>query len=153
VKYKSSVRSTLYLDVHSSNLMKVTLTLTASNGFCNAILLAICSCLHVLAVECVACKERNSECIVSCTTLENAPHSTCVLASTNNALRLVVDSFCYYCWFHCICIGELNEEDLLANDNSIIVVTRAGYIKRMPLAEFQVSNVLYPEHTTNTTAH
>ncbi|KAG5188528.1 DNA topoisomerase IV, ATP/GTP binding site [Tribonema minus] len=33
--------------------------------------------------------------------------------------------------------GELNDEDLLANDNSIIVITRSGYIKRMPLEEFQ----------------
>jgi DNA gyrase/topoisomerase IV subunit A len=46
------------------------------------------------------------------------------------------------CAIHGVFTGELNEEDLLANDNSIIVVTRAGYIKRMPLADFQVGAAL-----------
>ncbi|CAN0149786.1 unnamed protein product [Discosporangium mesarthrocarpum] len=32
--------------------------------------------------------------------------------------------------------GELSEEDLLANERSVIVLTAAGYIKRMPLQEF-----------------
>jgi DNA gyrase/topoisomerase IV subunit A len=55
------------------------------------------------------------------------------------------------CTTHGVSTGELNEEDLLANDNSIIVVTRAGYIKRMPLADFQVSalnlvTLLHTEH-------
>ncbi|CBN74882.1 DNA gyrase subunit A [Ectocarpus siliculosus] len=36
--------------------------------------------------------------------------------------------------------GELHEEDLLANDNSVVVVTAAGYIKRMPLEEFTAQN-------------
>ncbi|CAM9940419.1 unnamed protein product, partial [Phaeothamnion confervicola] len=36
--------------------------------------------------------------------------------------------------------GELNEEDLLANDRSVIVATAAGYIKRMPLEEFAAQN-------------
>ena len=31
---------------------------------------------------------------------------------------------------------ELSEEDLLANDRSVVVLTRAGYIKRMPLDQF-----------------
>ena len=29
--------------------------------------------------------------------------------------------------------GELDEEDLITNDRSVVVVTKAGYIKRMPL--------------------
>lgn len=36
--------------------------------------------------------------------------------------------------------GELHEEDLLANDSSVVVVTAAGYIKRMPLEEFTAQN-------------
>lgn len=36
--------------------------------------------------------------------------------------------------------GELQEEDLLANDSSVVVVTAAGYIKRMPLEEFTAQN-------------
>ncbi|CAM9092331.1 unnamed protein product [Pylaiella littoralis] len=36
--------------------------------------------------------------------------------------------------------GELHEEDLLANDRSVVVVTAAGYIKRMPLEEFTAQN-------------
>ena len=37
-------------------------------------------------------------------------------------------------------LGELHEEDLLANDSSVVVVTSAGYIKRMPLEEFTAQN-------------
>lgn len=37
-------------------------------------------------------------------------------------------------------LGELHEEDLLANDRSVVVVTAAGYIKRMPLEEFTSQN-------------
>jgi hypothetical protein len=55
--------------------------------------------------------------------------------------RLVNDNS-IVCAAHGVYAGELNEEDLLANDNSIIVVTRAGYIKRMPLADFQVNAAL-----------
>ncbi|CAM9466525.1 unnamed protein product [Ascophyllum nodosum] len=36
--------------------------------------------------------------------------------------------------------GELQEEDLLANDSSVVVVTNAGYIKRMPLEEFSAQS-------------
>lgn len=36
--------------------------------------------------------------------------------------------------------GELNDEDLLANDSSVVVMTMAGYIKRMPLEEFTAQN-------------
>lgn len=50
----------------------------------------------------------------------------------------------------CVCVhrvrvllcaaGELHEEDLLANDSSVVVVTAAGYIKRMPLEDFTAQN-------------
>lgn len=33
--------------------------------------------------------------------------------------------------------AELNDEDLLANDRSVIIITDSGYIKRMPILEFE----------------
>jgi DNA gyrase subunit A len=33
--------------------------------------------------------------------------------------------------------GSLSEEDLLANDRSVIIITRSGYIKRIPIEEFE----------------
>ncbi|CAM9596691.1 unnamed protein product [Chrysoparadoxa australica] len=36
--------------------------------------------------------------------------------------------------------GELSDMDLVENERSLIVVTSAGYIKRMPLEEFQAQN-------------
>lgn len=44
--------------------------------------------------------------------------------------------------------GELHEEDLLANDSSVVVVTNAGYIKRMPLEEFSAQS-RHDETTTH----
>lgn len=33
--------------------------------------------------------------------------------------------------------AELSDEDLLANDRSVIIITRSGYIKRLPIQEFE----------------
>jgi DNA gyrase subunit A len=33
--------------------------------------------------------------------------------------------------------GSLSDEDLLANDRSVIIITRSGYIKRIPVDEFE----------------
>jgi DNA gyrase subunit A len=42
--------------------------------------------------------------------------------------------------YHLRLSGDLNEMDLLANESSIIVVTQAGYIKRMPLSIFDAQS-------------
>lgn len=36
--------------------------------------------------------------------------------------------------------GSLSDEDLLANDRSVIVMTRSGYIKRVPILEFETQS-------------
>lgn len=36
--------------------------------------------------------------------------------------------------------GSLSDEDLLANDRSVIVMTRSGYIKRVPIEEFETQS-------------
>jgi len=36
--------------------------------------------------------------------------------------------------------AELNDKDLLANDRSVIIVTGSGYIKRLPIAEFEAQS-------------
>lgn len=35
---------------------------------------------------------------------------------------------------------ELSQEDLLANERSIIIVTQSGYIKRVPIATFEAQS-------------
>ena len=35
---------------------------------------------------------------------------------------------------------DLSDEDLLANDKSFIIVTRSGYIKRLPNQEFEAQS-------------
>jgi DNA gyrase subunit A len=36
--------------------------------------------------------------------------------------------------------GELSDQDLLANDRSIIILTKSGYIKRIPIEEFEAQS-------------
>ena len=36
--------------------------------------------------------------------------------------------------------GQLNDEDLLANDRSVIIITHSGYIKRIPIEEFEAQS-------------
>lgn len=35
---------------------------------------------------------------------------------------------------------ELSEKDLLANDRSVVLLTASGYLKRMPLSEFEAQH-------------